>query len=61
MKQILLPNGEHKKLRELLGVSKPTLWEALRYKTNTPLAQRIRQAALARGGQIYEPPKTKQL
>ncbi len=45
----------------MLGVSKPTLWEALRFKTKSPLAEKIRQTALAMGGKIYEPPKSKQL
>lgn len=61
MKQILLPRQEVRKLRELFGVSAPTVWEALRYKTKSPRAEKIRQTALARGGQIYEPPKAKQL
>lgn len=61
MKQILLPSEERKMLMTLFKVSKPTVWAALRYKTKSPLAEKIRQTALAKGGQIYEPPKTKQL
>ncbi len=61
MKQIMLPIGEGKKLGKLFGVSYVTVWSALRYKTKSPLAEKIRQTALAKGGQIYETSKAKQL
>lgn len=61
MKQIMLPSAERKVLMTLFGVSYVTVWSALSYKTKSPLAEKIRRTALARGGVIYEPPKTKQL
>lgn len=54
MKQILLPSGERKKLAALFGVSVPTVWSALKWKTRSRLSEQIRQAALKRGGKIYE-------
>lgn len=61
MKQIMLPNAERKALMTLFRVSNVTVWSALNYKTKSPLAEKIRQTALAKGGVIYEPPKSKQL
>ncbi len=57
MKLIMLPIGEGKKLAADLNVSYVTVWSALRFKTKSERADRIRQAALKRGGKIYEPPK----
>ena len=54
MKQILLPVGERKKLAALFGVSVPTVWAALRWKTKSQLSEKIRQTALKKGGKIYE-------
>lgn len=34
----------------VFGVSKPTVINALKFRTNSELAQRIRSAALRRGG-----------
>lgn len=41
-----------------MGVSRITVWAALRFKTKSERADKIRKAALRRGGKIYEPPKT---
>lgn len=59
MKQILLPMGAGKKLARDFGVSYVTVWSALRFKTKSDRAEKIRQAALKQGGKIYEtlPPK----
>lgn len=54
MKQIITPRGEVKYLAELFTVSVPTVIAALHYRTNTPLAIRIRKAAIERGGKETE-------
>lgn len=45
-KQILMPNGNLKRLQQHMKVSQPTLIRALRYRTDTKLADRIREAAI---------------
>ena len=50
MKEILTRYGEVKALQEIFGVSRPTVISALRWRTFSDLAQRIRKAALERGG-----------
>lgn len=57
MKLIMLPTGGVTKLAKDMGVSRITVWKALRFKTKSERADKIRQAALKRGGKIYEPPK----
>lgn len=57
MKLIMLPTGGVTKLAKDMGVSRISVWAALRFKTKSERADKIRQAALKRGGKIYEPPK----
>lgn len=45
-KQILLPKGNLQRLQEHMKVSQPTLIRALHYRTDTKLADRIREAAI---------------
>lgn len=54
MMQILTRNGERTELAKIFGVCRKTVREALQYKTNTPLAVRIRKAAIERGGKETE-------
>ena len=49
-KEILMNNGDRKKLRELFNVSYPTVSSALKYKSKTLLAYKIRETALEMGG-----------
>lgn len=54
MRQILVKTGEQKVLAKILGCCRKTVNEALQFKTNTPLAIRIRKAAIERGGKETE-------
>ena len=58
MKLIMLPPGGVTKLAKDMGVCRITVWASLRFKNKSERADKIRQAALRRGGKIYEPPKT---
>lgn len=60
MQNLILVNvGEKKKLKDLFGVSYPTVRKALRGEANTPLLLKIREAAIKRGGVEVENPKKK--
>lgn len=48
--EILVGYGERQKLMAIFRTSYPTVRAALRGKTNTDLARKIRTAALKRGG-----------
>ena len=50
MREILTRRGEIRELMRIFGVSEPTVINALKFRTNSELAQRIRSAALRRGG-----------
>lgn len=50
MNQILVEIGEKKLLCTLLNVSHPTVRRALNGEIDTPIALRIRKAAIERGG-----------
>lgn len=50
MKQILTRYGEVKALQGIFGVSRPTVISALKGRTLSDLARKIRNAALERGG-----------
>lgn len=54
MKQILTRYGEVKALQEVFEVSRPTVISALRGRTSSDLAHKIREAALSRGGKETE-------
>ena len=50
MNRVIVKNGEQKKLQELFGVCHVVVSRALKGKKNNLLAQRIRKAAIERGG-----------
>jgi hypothetical protein len=50
MGKILVELGERKKLMKIFGKSHVTVRRALNGQTNTLLAQKIRKAAIERGG-----------
>lgn len=52
MKRINLPKNKRARLCRTFGTSGVTVWSALNYVTNSPLAERIRRAALTEGGVI---------
>lgn len=52
MKRINLPKNKRARLRRTFGTSGVTVWSALNYVTNSPLAEKIRRAAIAEGGVI---------
>lgn len=54
MKEIVTRTGEGKTLAQIFGVCQKTVIEALKFRTNTSLAIRIRQAAIERGGKETE-------
>lgn len=52
MKRITLPKNKRARLCRTFGTSGVTVWSALNYVTNSPLAEKIRRAAIAEGGVI---------
>ena len=54
MKQIIVEYGIVKRLQEEFGTSRVTVGAALRLRTNTKLACKIRQRALQLGGVMME-------
>lgn len=52
MKRITLSKNKRARLCRTFGTSGVTVWSALNYVTNSPLAEKIRRAALAEGGVI---------
>lgn len=52
MKRINLPKNKRARLCRTFGTSGVTVWSALNYVTNSPLAERIRRAAIAEGGVV---------
>ncbi len=54
MKEIVTRTGEGKILAQIFGVCQKTVIEALKFRSNTPLAIRIRKAAIERGGKETE-------
>lgn len=55
IKQVLSKRGTGKELAKMFKVSEVTVTNALRGKSNSPLAARIRKAAVNKGGTpIYE-------
>lgn len=53
-KQIMLPPAKKAEIVKMFGTTRVTLWSALRFDTNSPLAKKLRAAAMVRGGVIYE-------
>lgn len=58
MKAIELSNDKKAKLMRAFGVSRPTVWAALNYITQSSLAKRIRRAAIIEGGRIIDKPRS---
>lgn len=52
MKRINLPKNKRARLCRTFSTSGVTVWSALNYVTNSPLAEKIRRAAIAEGGVI---------
>lgn len=52
MKRINLSKNKRARLCRTFGTSGVTVWSALNYVTNSPLAEKIRRAALAEGGVV---------
>ena len=50
MRQIITRTGEGKALADMFGVCQKTVIEALKFRSNSDLARRIRRAAIERGG-----------
>lgn len=51
MAEILLRTGQtRKELQKIFSVSRPTVTRALKYRTDTDLARRIRKMAIHKGG-----------
>ena len=53
MVKVLTQHGERKYLGKLFEVSQLTVRRALDGQTNTPLARKIRKAAIERGGVVW--------
>lgn len=58
-KQILLPPAQKAEIIKMFKTTRVTLWSALRFETNSALANKLRAAALERGGVIYEEKSTR--
>ncbi len=54
MKQIITRTGEGKALASIFGVCQKTVIEALKFRSNSNLAIKIRKAAIERGGKETE-------
>lgn len=54
MRQIITRTGEGKALAKIFNCCQKTVIEALKFRSNTPLAVRIRKAAIERGGKETE-------
>ena len=54
MRQIITRMGEGKTLADMFGVCQKTVIEALKFRSNSDLAVRIRRAAIERGGKETE-------
>ncbi len=52
MRRINLPKNKRARLCRTFGTSGVTVWSALNYVTNSPLAEKIRRAAIAEDGVI---------
>lgn len=50
MRQIVVEYGVNTEIMAALGCAQPTIRAALRYKSNTSLARKIRFLALKKGG-----------
>ena len=57
-KRIIISTEIREKIKEVFGVSDQAIWEALRYKTKTDRANKIRVMALKNGGKIFGEIKT---
>ena len=53
-KEIFIPARVKKEIAEAFETSIVTVWSALTFKTNSHLANAIREAALDRGGVVYD-------
>lgn len=58
MAKVVIQHGESKELGRIFRVSQPTIRRALNGETNTPLAKKIRTAAIKRGGVVMVAKKT---
>lgn len=54
MKKIEVENGKKKELMHLCNATYPTVRAALRFRSDTHLAKKIRNMALAMGGVLME-------
>ncbi|HBX44446.1 MAG TPA: hypothetical protein DEG28_00935 [Porphyromonadaceae bacterium] len=61
MGEILTKHGDRQELAKIFNVSIVTIRSALKGRTKSPLAQRIRKAAIERGGVEVELNKIKRL
>lgn len=53
-KQILLPPDKKGEIIKTFDTTRVTLRSALRFETNSDFAKKLRAAAIARGGVIYD-------
>lgn len=54
MKRIEVNNEVKEKICKAYGCSRPTVWRALTYTTDTPLARAIRRYAILSGGRVLQ-------
>ena len=54
MAKVLVEYGERQRIAAMFKTSLPTVRAALRGETNTPLAKKIRAAAIKRGGVVKQ-------
>lgn len=54
MKRIEVSNEVKEKICRAYGCSRPTVWRALTYVTDTPLARAIRRYAIMSGGRVLQ-------
>lgn len=54
MAKVIVEYGERQRIAAMFKTSLPTVRAALRGETNTPLAKKIRTAAIKRGGVVKQ-------
>lgn len=54
MKKILVKKGVSRELAKMFGVTHRAVCYALTYVSQSPTAEKIRETALQKGGQVYE-------
>lgn len=61
MAEILMKHGDRREMAKKLGVSQVTIISALKFRTHSDLANKIRKTALEMGGVLLGAKSTKEI